>query len=118
METAFSAFLLSRDPQSLSIAKRTFQQYCGQIRRQQNAGVLRIYPFPEDNSYSIEINIATLCISWPKFGGETIDSAERFTQALLCALEEVQELLDERGRKHARTGAGAKIDRTPVGEAT
>jgi hypothetical protein len=72
------------------------------IRRQKNTEFVRIYPFPADSSFSIDIHLPTLRISWPEIVSETIDTAELFARALLCALEEVQRLLDERARKHTR----------------
>ncbi len=73
---------------------------CRQLRREQIGRILRIYPFP-DSPINVEMNLATLRISWPKVTDQTIDAAERFANAFLCVLEESHALLDERG-KHSR----------------
>jgi hypothetical protein len=69
------------------------------IRRVEESRVLRVYIVPE-RSCSVDVNRQTLRISWPALTDQTIDSAERFAYALLCALQEAHKTPDERGQTH------------------
>lgn len=77
------------------------------IRREGHGALIRFFPFPQDDSFSVDLNRHTLRISWPQSCEQTIHSTEQFYAALAAALGEAELIFTQRGTHHYRSKSPA-----------